>query len=68
MDDPLLILVLLACAAVLVILMLGINSFRRGGDYALKNSNKFMRWRLAAQFIAVILILAVVYIRRQNGG
>lgn len=68
MDDPLLILVLLACAAVLVILMLGINSFRRGGEYAQKNSNKFMRWRLIAQFVAVVLILAVVYIRRQNGG
>lgn len=68
MDDPLLIVIALACAAVLIILLMGINSFRRGGDYAAKNSNKFMRWRLIAQFVAVVLVLAFVYIRRQNGG
>ncbi|MEM7723779.1 MAG: twin transmembrane helix small protein [Pseudomonadota bacterium] len=68
MDDTLLIIIVLACAAVLIILLMGINSFRRGGEYAAKNSNKFMRWRLIAQFVAVVLVLAFVYIRRQNGG
>lgn len=68
MQDPLLIIALLACGAVLIILLLGINSFRRGGDYAAKNSNKFMRWRLIAQFVAVVLIMAFVYVRRQSGG
>jgi hypothetical protein len=68
LNDPLLIIALLACAAVLVILLMGINSFRRCGDYARQNSNKFMRWRLIAQFIAVALILAFVYVRRQSGG
>lgn len=68
MDDPLLVIALLACGAVLIILLMGINSFRRGGDYAAKNSNKFMRWRLIAQFVAVVLILAFVYVRRQSGG
>jgi uncharacterized membrane protein affecting hemolysin expression len=67
-EDPLLIIALLACGVVLVVLLLGINSFRRGGEYAQKNSNKFMRWRLIAQFIAVLLILAFVYVRRQSGG
>jgi hypothetical protein len=52
LSDPLLIIALLACLAVLVILLMGINSFRRGGEYARQNSNKFMRWRLIAQFIA----------------
>ncbi|MDG4649064.1 twin transmembrane helix small protein [Roseibacterium sp. SDUM158017] len=67
-NDPLLIIAVLACLAVLVILLMGINSFRRGGDYARQNSNKFMRWRLIAQFLAVLLILAFVFIRRQTGG
>jgi hypothetical protein len=68
LSDPLLIIALLACLAVLVILLMGINSFRRGGEYARQNSNKFMRWRLIAQFIAIVLVLAFIYVRRQNGG
>lgn len=67
-DDPLFIIAMLACLAVLVILLMGINSFRRGGDYARANSNRFMRWRLIAQFVAVLLILAFVYVRGQAGG
>ncbi|MCU4655065.1 twin transmembrane helix small protein [Roseibacterium sp. SDUM158016] len=68
LNDPLLIIALLACFAVVVILMMGINSFRRGGEYARANSNKFMRWRLIAQLVAVVLILIFVYVRRQSGG
>ncbi len=67
-NDPLLIAALVACAAVLIILLLGINSFRKGGADAAKESNKFMRWRLGAQFVAILLILAFVYFRRQTGG
>ena len=66
--DPLLIIALLACGAVAIILLLGINSFRRGGPEAAKQSNKFMRWRIGAQFVAILLILAFVYIRRETGG
>jgi uncharacterized membrane protein affecting hemolysin expression len=68
LSDPLLIIALLACLAVLVILLMGVNSFRRGGEYARQNSNKFMCWRLIAQFIAIVLVLAFIYVRRQNGG
>ncbi|MBF9052515.1 twin transmembrane helix small protein [Roseobacter sp. HKCCD9010] len=68
LSDPLFIIVALACLGVLVILLMGINSFRIGGEYGRKNSNKFMRWRLAAQFVAVLLILAFVYFRSQTGG
>lgn len=67
-DDPLLIAGLVACAAVLVILLLGINSFRKGGTEGAKASNKLMQWRLGAQFIAILLLLAFVYFRRQTGG
>lgn len=67
-DDPLLILALVACAAVLIILLLGINAFRKGGVEGSKQSNKLMQWRIGAQFVAVLLIVAFVYFRGQTGG
>lgn len=68
MEDPLLIIAILACLAVLVILLMGINSFRKGTAQSAKESNKYMRWRLIAQFGAVILIMAFVWVRSQSGG
>ena len=68
MEDPLLIIALLACLAVLVILLMGINSFRKGTAAAAKESNKYMRWRLIAQFGAVVLIMVFVFVRNQAGG
>lgn len=65
-DDPLFLVVALALLAVLVILMTGIGGFAKGGDFNRKYANKIMRLRIAAQFIAVILILAFVYFR--SGG
>ncbi|UWQ14707.1 twin transmembrane helix small protein [Aliiroseovarius sp. M344] len=66
-DDPLFALVVVACAAVLIILMLGIGSFGVGGKTAHKYSNKMMRWRVAAQAIAIALILLFVWLRGGNG-
>lgn len=59
--DPLFILVAIACAAVVVILMIGVGGFARGGAFNAKYANKIMRLRLLAQFIAVILILLFVW-------
>ena len=67
-DDPLLIIALVACAIVLIILLMGINAFRKGGVKGSKQSNRLMQWRIGAQFVAVLLILAFVYFRRQAGG
>ncbi|WP_224816997.1 twin transmembrane helix small protein [Hasllibacter sp. MH4015] len=67
-DDPLLLAGLIACAAVLVVLLLGINSFRRGGTDGSKRSNKLMQWRIGLQFLAIVLLLAFVFFRRQAGG
>lgn len=61
--DPLFLLVVLAVLIVLGILMLGIGSFGKGGEFARKNSNKLMRWRIGAQFVAVGLILLYVWLR-----
>ncbi|WP_299621248.1 twin transmembrane helix small protein [uncultured Tateyamaria sp.] len=66
-QDPLFILIILACLAVMVVLMLGLGGFAKGSGWAQKNSNKLMRYRIGAQFVAVLLIVAYVLLR-QNGG
>ncbi|MBE0413400.1 twin transmembrane helix small protein [Yoonia sp.] len=66
-DDPLFWLVAVAVLIVLGILVLGIGSFGKGGEFNRKNANKIMRWRIGAQFVAVLLILLFVYLRRQGG-
>ncbi|RKT32958.1 hypoxia induced protein [Roseovarius halotolerans] len=65
--DPLFIIVVAACLGVAVILVLGISTFGKEGAENGKRANKLMRWRIAAQFVAVLLILLFVYIRRQGG-
>ncbi len=51
---------------VLVILMIGITVFAKGGAVNRKYSNKLMRYRVIAQAIAVLIILGYVLI--QQGG
>ncbi|MBC6407541.1 MAG: twin transmembrane helix small protein [Rhodobacteraceae bacterium] len=60
-------LILLAMAAVVVVLAIGMGSFAKGGKFDHKNANKMMRLRLLFQFIAVLLIIAFVYFQ-QSGG
>jgi hypothetical protein len=55
-----------AVLAVLGILMLGIGSFGKGGEWNRKNANKIMRWRIGAQFVAVALIILFVYLRGEG--
>ena len=59
--DPLFILVVLSMAAVAVILIICIGGFGRGGEFNRKYANKLMQLRIAAQFVAVLIILAFVY-------
>ncbi len=60
-QDPLFLVAAGAVLIVAIILMLGIGNFARSGSP--KTSNKLMQWRIAAQFIAVLLILAFVLFR-----
>lgn len=60
MNQTLLIIAMAACLAVLAILLFGVGSFARGGDFNRKYANKIMQMRLAAQAIAVVLILIAV--------
>ncbi|KZY36350.1 hypothetical protein A3731_36045 [Roseovarius sp. HI0049] len=67
LNDPLFIIVALACGVVAAILLFGIATFGKEGVENSKRSNKLMRWRIIAQAVAVVLILLFVFIRRQGG-
>ncbi|MFT4794643.1 MAG: putative membrane protein affecting hemolysin expression [Paracoccaceae bacterium] len=57
MSQILLIISLIACLAVLAVLLFGVGTFAKGGDFNRKYANKIMRWRIIAQAIAVALLL-----------
>lgn len=67
-DDPLFIFAALAALAVLVILMFGIGSFGKGGEFNRKNANRIMRYRIIAQAVAVALIVIFVWLRGKTGN
>jgi preprotein translocase subunit SecG len=52
-------LVPVAVGVVFVVLLLGLRNMLRGGSP--NTSQRLMRMRVVAQFLAIILILAVVY-------
>lgn len=66
-NDPLFIVVAIAVLIVLGILLTGIGGFAKGGDFNKKHANRIMRYRIYAQFIAVVLILVFVLVRRSGG-
>lgn len=57
------VLVGIAIGAVFIVLCIGLYSLFRGGDFARSYSNKIMRLRVLLQFIAIIIIMAVLYFR-----
>ncbi len=66
MSQIILIVALVACFAVLGVLLFGVGSFARGGDFNKKHANRIMRLRLIAQAIAVALIVLAVWAARQG--
>tara|TARA_B100000073_G_scaffold323847_1_gene306254 strand:- start:189 stop:389 length:201 start_codon:yes stop_codon:yes gene_type:complete len=56
----------ISCLIVLVILMVGITVFAKGGAVNRKYSNKLMRYRVIAQAIAVLIILGYVLIQQKG--
>lgn len=65
-SDPLFLFATIACIVVLGILLFGIGSFAKGGEFNKKNANKIMRWRIGAQFVAVILIAGFAWLRSRG--
>ncbi len=66
--DPLFMLAAVACLAVVVILMIGIGGFAKGGEFNRKHSNRLMRYRIAAQAVAVLLIVGFAWLRARGGN
>lgn len=63
-NDPFFYVMMIAVLAVAAILLYGIGGFARGVDP--KKSNKVMQLRIAAQFLAVVLIVLFVWLRGGN--
>ena len=67
MGDPLVLVVICAALIVLVILMVGLGVFAKGGEVSRRYSNRLMRWRVGAQAVAVLIIVIVAWIRHGRG-
>lgn len=53
--------VLIALGAVALVLVLGLANMLRGGDS--NRSQMLMRWRVGLQFVAIIVIMGVLWLR-----
>ena len=67
-SDPLFIVIVLVCFAVVAILALGLGNFARGGKDSGERSTRMRRYRIIAQAIAVALIVLFVVLRGGWGG
>lgn len=56
------IVVAIALACVVLILFAGISTLWIGGETGRKWSNRLMRYRVLAQFIAILIIMTVLYL------
>ena len=61
LDQIVLTVALLAVAGILV---WGVLTMARGGEYNVKNSNRIMRYRIIFQAIALIIILGLMWWQR----
>lgn len=62
------VLVGIAVAIVAGVLVVGLYSLYRGGDFARSYSNRIMRLRIVAQFVAIVLIMAVLWFWGRGPG
>ncbi|WFE76206.1 twin transmembrane helix small protein [Roseinatronobacter sp. S2] len=66
LQDPMFLIAAFASLVVLVVLLIGIGGFAKGGEFNRKHGNRMMRYRLYAQFVAVVLIVAFAYFRSKG--
>lgn len=57
-SNPLFWLAVAATVLVLVILVIGVGGFAKGGEFNRKHGNRMMRYRVYAQAVAIALIVA----------
>ena len=53
----------LALAAVFVVLLMGLFNMMRGGSSS--RSQMLMRWRVILQFLAILIVVAVLWLQRR---
>ena len=58
----------LATVAVAMVLVVGLYSLYRGGEFARTNSNKLMRLRVVMQAIAIVVIMLWLFFNGRAGG
>jgi hypothetical protein len=58
-------LVAVALGVVVAILLAGLYTLWKGGETSVSWSNRLMRLRVLAQFIAIIVIMTVLYFSRR---
>ena len=66
LSDPLFILATVVCLIVLVILMVGIGVYTKGGEVNRKYANMLMRWRIIAQALAVLAIVLFAWAKSRG--
>jgi len=64
MNGVLWFLIPLAIAATAVVLVVGVAGFAGGGVFNKKYGNKLMQMRVLLQFVAIILMCAVLYLAK----
>ena len=62
--------IVLAASLLIVagILGWGVLTMARGGDYNMKNSNRIMRYRIIFQALALVIILALMWLQRDGSA
>ncbi len=65
-QDPLFLIAVAAAFVVVIILMLGIGGFAKGGEFNRKHANRLMRYRVAGQAVAVLLLLLFAFVRSSS--
>lgn len=55
-------LIIVALIATVVVLVMGLNSMARGGEYDREHAEKFMWERVGLQALVVILLLAAAFV------
>lgn len=57
-----------AAVAVFLVLCFGIYTLYRGGDFGRSWSNKAMRLRVVAQFVAILILVAAAFFAGRLGS
>lgn len=62
MPQTLSILLFVAVGLTLAVLVAGIVSMARGGEFNRRNANRLMRFRVAFQAIAILIVVIILYV------